>query len=63
MGHRDFKTTLIYADYAPNAHEGEMVEAAFRGPIRGPKLSEAEITSGAPTLPGSAESEPLEPAR
>lgn len=29
MGHRDFKTTLIYADYAPSAHEREMVEAAF----------------------------------
>jgi integrase len=30
MGHRDFKTTLIYADYAPSEHEGEMVERAFR---------------------------------
>jgi integrase len=30
MGHRDFKTTLIYADYAPNAREAEWVEAAFR---------------------------------
>jgi integrase len=29
MGHRDFKTTLIYADYAPNAHEAELVERAF----------------------------------
>lgn len=29
MGHRDFKTTLIYADYAPSGHEGEMVERAF----------------------------------
>jgi len=26
MGHRDFKTTLIYADYAPSAHERELVE-------------------------------------
>ena len=33
MGRRDFKTTLIYADYAPSAHEGEMVERAFRGLI------------------------------
>lgn len=31
MGHRDFKTTLIYADYAPSAHEAELVEAAFGG--------------------------------
>lgn len=29
MGHRDFKTTLIYADYAPSAHERAMVEVAF----------------------------------
>lgn len=32
MGHRDFKTTLIYADYAPSEHEAEWVEAAFRAP-------------------------------
>lgn len=29
LGHRDFKTTLIYADYAPSAQEVEWVEAAF----------------------------------
>jgi integrase len=29
MGHRDYKTTLIYADYAPIAHERELVERAF----------------------------------
>ena len=29
MGHRDFKTTLIYADYAPSAGEADLVEAAF----------------------------------
>ena len=29
LGHRDFKTTLIYADYAPSAREAEWVEAAF----------------------------------
>jgi integrase len=29
MGHRDFKTTLIYADYAPSAHERQLVESAF----------------------------------
>lgn len=31
MGHRDYKTTLIYADYAPIAHERELVERAFGG--------------------------------
>jgi hypothetical protein len=30
MGHRDYKTTLIYADYAPSAREAEWVEAAFK---------------------------------
>jgi integrase len=29
MGHRDFATTLIYADYSPSAHEAEWAEAAF----------------------------------
>jgi integrase len=29
MGHRDAKTTQIYADYAPSEHEGALVEAAF----------------------------------
>lgn len=32
LGHRDFTTTLIYADYAPNPHEAELVELAFRIP-------------------------------
>ena len=31
MGHRDFKTTLIYADYQPSEHETELVERAFDG--------------------------------
>jgi len=29
---KDFKTTLIYADYAPSAREAEWVEAAFAAP-------------------------------
>lgn len=29
LGHRDFKTTLIYADYAPSEREVEWVESAF----------------------------------
>jgi hypothetical protein len=29
MGHRDFKTTFIYADYAPSAGEADLVDAAF----------------------------------
>ena len=29
MGHRDARTTLIYADYQPSLHESEMVARAF----------------------------------
>ena len=29
MGHRDFKTTQIYADYQPGAREAELVDDAF----------------------------------
>ncbi len=29
LGHRDFATTLIYADYAPGAHEADMIAKAF----------------------------------
>jgi integrase len=43
MGHRDFKTTLIYADYAPGEHERELIERAFRRGINsGINLSETE---------------------
>lgn len=40
MGHRDFATTLIYADYAPSAHEAEWAEAAF-APTKGSPLANA----------------------
>ncbi len=33
MGHRDFATTLIYADYAPSEHEADMIDAAW-GPAQ-----------------------------
>lgn len=32
MGHRDIQTTMRYADYAPSAHEAEMVDQAFARP-------------------------------
>src|SRR4051812_36108732 len=35
MGHRDFKTTLIYADYMPSEREADLVDAAFAGTNRG----------------------------
>ena len=31
MGHRNFATTLIYADYSPSAKEAELIEVAFGG--------------------------------
>jgi integrase len=34
MGHRDFATTLVYADYTPSEHEAEWVEQAFVSPVR-----------------------------
>lgn len=58
MGHRDHRTTLIYADYAPSAHEAEMVERAFEGPIGGPKLRETELHSPAPTCVETTEAQP-----
>ena len=38
MGHRDFKTTLIYADYSPSEREREWVEVAFGTPHGGDRL-------------------------
>ena len=58
MGHRDFKTTLIYADYPPGEHDAEFVERAFgRGSNWGSKLSETEGNSEAPYRSGSQRGE------
>ena len=50
MGHRDYKTTAIYADYQPDdRREAEMVEAAFEaGHNSGHKLSETDSNSEHP---------------
>ncbi len=29
MGHRDYQTTMRYADYSPSDHETEMIDKAF----------------------------------
>lgn len=35
LGHRDFKTTLVYADYAPSPHEADLLERAFQREKKG----------------------------
>jgi hypothetical protein len=51
MGHRDFKTTLIYADYQPGAEEAALVERAFSGSRT---LSQADLRDE-PGLPDQSE--------
>ena len=33
MGHRDLKTTQIYADYMPGEREAQLIDAAFGGQL------------------------------
>ena len=55
MGHRDFKTTLIYADYAPSEHEAVMAERAFAaGTNPGTNLSASERNSEQDATPEDA---------
>jgi integrase len=44
LGHRDYKTVLIYADYAPSAQEAALVERAFasQGTVAGTEPSRTE---------------------
>jgi integrase len=46
MGHRDFRTTLIYADYAPGAHEVDLVNGAFAYTDPSTNLSSTQANSG-----------------
>jgi integrase len=49
MGHRDFKTTLIYSDYQPGANEAAVINKAFGSSINSSiNLSETEAHSDAP---------------
>jgi integrase len=48
MGHRDLQTTLIYADYVPNAGEAAMVDRAFAStPQPDPAQASALASCGA----------------
>jgi len=49
MGHRDIKTTQIYADYAPSPHEADLLERAFA-------KDEDEAEEDAPVQPESEDS-------
>jgi integrase len=46
MGHRDYKTTLVYADYAPVAHERELVDRAFGAVGAPPDVPRASAATG-----------------
>ena len=50
MGHRDLRTTLIYADYAPSADEVDLVNDAF-----------ASTSSSTSLRPTQANSNPVDP--
>ena len=57
LGHRDIKTTRLYADYQASDQERELIERAFRGPIPGPNRSETEMTSADLTPTDGGESD------
>jgi integrase len=44
MGHRDFKTTLIYADYQPSAEEAALVNRAFGRPADADEAASSPLT-------------------
>jgi integrase len=48
MGHADFATTLIYADYQPGAHEAELVAAAFAREAPGAAIYDGEKLGTSP---------------
>jgi hypothetical protein len=51
MGHRDFKTTRIYAGNAPDAGETELVERAFGGGhVGGHEVRTPQSTSATPNV-------------
>ncbi len=54
MGHRDFKTTLIYADYAPSAGEVDLVNHAF-----GRRLVDGDPAGAAPVTTETADYQQL----
>lgn len=61
LGHRDFATTLIYADYAPGAHEVDLVNRAFSepNPIPTRRQDTNSDTNLSETQPNSNQHDPV----
>jgi hypothetical protein len=51
LGHRDFKTTLIYADYAPSGREPELIERAFGGNMEPDRSPDSAVGEGPTVAP------------
>jgi integrase len=54
LGHRDIKTTMIYADYQASDQERELVERAFAGTNPGTNLSASRDKSKQDAVPENA---------
>ena len=54
LGHRDIKSTTIYADYQASDQERELVERAFAGINSGINLSASESNSEQDAVPEDA---------
>ena len=54
LGHRDIKTTMIYADYQASDQERELVERAFAGTNLGTNLSASQRNSEQLSTPEDA---------
>lgn len=54
LGHRDIKTTMIYAHYQASDQERELVERAFAGINSGINLSTSEDNSEQDAVPEDA---------
>jgi hypothetical protein len=58
-GHRDFATTLIYADYQPSKGEAELVERAFAPDARiNSRIKESDSQRHSKTLNPHESTEP-----
>ncbi len=62
MGHRDYKTTMIYADYAPSAGEVDLVNGVFSGTQREP-TRRAGTNPSTNLRPNRVNSDQLEPSK